>query len=162
MYLDEVASLAPLPEDLVTGILTTGAGSGIRFVMVLQDKAFAKKVWGEDIGSAIDANVGAVLFLPGNSNVEVARTYSELMGQAYVKWASDDQDPNAQKQTGFQQILRPEDINRLKPGRAILVMRSQLPLEVEGIPFPERAWHKQMRASITDLLARPVSSKSAS
>ena len=162
MYLDEVASLAPLPDDLVKGILTTGAGSGIRFAMVLQDKRYAEEAWGKEIGSAIDANVGAVLFLPGNANVDVARTYSELIGSAYVTWSADADDPNNPKQSGFQQILRTEDINRLKPGRAILVMRSQLPLEVAGIPYPERAWYKQMRASVDDLLARPIPTNATS
>ncbi|MHB1902633.1 MAG: type IV secretory system conjugative DNA transfer family protein [Ferrimicrobium sp.] len=144
LYLDEVISLAPLPPDLLTGLLTTGSGSGIRSVLVIQDRRLVSMKWGDAIATSIDANVGALVLLPGIKDPTIIDQYTRLAGEVYVDWETPGSD--GLKQGGYRPLLRPEDIRGLARGHALVIISSHGPLEVEGIPFTERAWAKRALA----------------
>lgn len=139
-YLDEVLSLAPLPPDLLTGMLTTGSGSGIRLVLVIQDRRMAATKWGPEIAQAVDAQAGAVVLLPGIKDEGLISQYSSIHGTVYVEW--DDPNNSDNKIGGDRAVLTAADISGIPIGQALLIIGSHGPMHVAGIPFTERQWYR--------------------
>lgn len=144
LYLDELPSIAPLPEETIRQFLSTGAGSGMRFVGVIQDIAFAEQRWGQKLAETLVSTSGAVVVLPGVIS-DLCQKLSNIAGQGFVDMpgGKDGEPPRRQ----LVPILRPEQIRQIKAGNALIFISNLAPVEVTSVPYDITGWYKYVQAS---------------
>ncbi|MFN6121303.1 MAG: type IV secretory system conjugative DNA transfer family protein [Actinomycetes bacterium] len=133
LALDEAVNVAPIPR--LEQLLSTGGGSGIQTIVVLQSMAAARHAWGKEMGDALLDFNNAKLVLGGLSDAQDLQDLSTLLGQRdeVVAQASRSGrlgllDPGDQSWSWRQvPVMRPDEIRELdseRRGEALLIARS--------------------------------------
>jgi hypothetical protein len=149
LILDEFTSLAPLPADLITEILTTGSGSGIRLVAVIQSMRLVESIYGTLARGILD-NAGVLIVLPGLTEVDT-EALARRVGSATVmiRRGNDDSITKSIEET---QIIAPHQIAALprnldlakEPNRrwstALMLRQGYPPIVIEMPAFVEAPW----------------------
>ena len=78
LALDEAVNVAPIPR--LEQLLSTGGGSGIQTIVVLQSLAAARNTWGKELGDALLDFNNAKIVLGGLSDASDLRDLSDLLG----------------------------------------------------------------------------------
>ena len=79
LALDEAVNVAPIPR--LEQLLSTGGGSGLQTMIVLQSMAAARHAWGKEMGDALLDFNNAKLVLGGLSDAQDLQDVSTLLGQ---------------------------------------------------------------------------------
>lgn len=79
LALDEAVNVAPIPR--LEQLLSTGGGSGLQTMIVLQSMAAARHAWGKEMGDALLDYNNAKLVLGGLSDAQDLQDVSTLLGQ---------------------------------------------------------------------------------
>ena len=79
LALDEAVNVAPIPR--LEQLLSTGGGSGLQTMIVLQSMAAARNAWGKEMGDALLDYNNAKLVLGGLSDAQDLQDVSTLLGQ---------------------------------------------------------------------------------
>jgi len=79
LALDEAVNVAPIPR--LEQLLSTGGGSGLQTMIVLQSMAAARHAWGKEMGDALLDYNNAKLILGGLSDAQDLQDMSTLLGQ---------------------------------------------------------------------------------
>ncbi len=79
LALDEAVNVAPVPR--LEQLLSTGGGSGIQTLVVLQSMAAARHAWGKEMGDALLDFNNAKVVLGGLSDAQDLQDLSTLLGQ---------------------------------------------------------------------------------
>lgn len=78
LALDEAVNVAPIPR--LEQLLSTGGGSGIQTIVVLQSLAAARHAWGNELGDALLDFNNAKIVLGGLSDADDLADLSTLLG----------------------------------------------------------------------------------
>ncbi len=78
LALDEAVNVAPIPR--LEQLLSTGGGSGIQTIVVLQSLAAARNAWGRELGDALLDFNNAKIVLGGLSDADDLQDLSTLLG----------------------------------------------------------------------------------
>lgn len=78
LALDEAVNVAPIPR--LEQLLSTGGGSGIQTMVVLQSMAAARNTWGKELGDALLDFSNAKIILGGLSDADDLEDLSTLLG----------------------------------------------------------------------------------
>lgn len=138
LYLDELPSLAPLPNRLFTTLLSTGAGSGIRLCAVVQDLAFVSAKWGSDFAKTLQTTSGALIVLPGSNDTTFLRDLTTLAGNVLV--SPKDSNKGDERE---HQAYRIEELRQLDSGTAIVFAGNRPPVIVDLVPYTAHPWYKR-------------------
>jgi type IV secretion system protein VirD4 len=147
LILDEAANY-PLPS--LGALMSEGGGTGITTITVLQSLAQARDRWGRETAGAIWDSAIAKLVLPGSSNADDLDDISRLLGDRSVVEHTETSQAGRRKSTSTAKqqrpILDPAAIRALKPGHALLLLRSAKPIIVTLQPWTARPDAKAIRA----------------
>ena len=133
LALDEAVNVAPIPR--LEQLLSTGGGSGIQTIVVLQSMAAARNAWGKEMGDALLDFNNAKIVLGGLSDAADLQDLSTLLGQRdEVVTQASRRGQLGVLQTGdyswsWRQVpvMRPDEIRELDSearGEALLIARS--------------------------------------
>jgi type IV secretory pathway TraG/TraD family ATPase VirD4 len=150
-YLDEVATMCPLSEDVLMGILGQGGDRRLHMVAVLQDMSQAEMRWGEPFADYLWA-VCAKVLLPGITNDKTLGRASTLCGESWVEHRAEtrtyeqtsrlraavglhrfgDVTVGEQVSAGMEPNMPKDRITRLETGTA-LVLRDNRPYQIVSL-----------------------------
>jgi type IV secretion system protein VirD4 len=135
--LDEFAQLTALPE--LPSLVQLGRTQGVRLVLLAQDLASISALYGAETVTALWANCRTKLLLPGISEVDLLERASRLVGSATLHSAEGGHPLQAHPH------LPPDEIRRLRRGRALILRGSDHPALVRQLP-----WYadRRMRAAV--------------
>ena len=133
LALDEAVNVAPIPR--LEQLLSTGGGSGIQSMVVLQSMAAARHAWGKEMGDALLDFANAKIVLGGLSDAQDLQDLSTVLGvrDERVVQASRRGTSGFLEASDFQHswrqvpVLRPDEIRALdseRHGDALLIVRS--------------------------------------
>lgn len=133
LALDEAVNVAPIPR--LEQLLSTGGGSGIQTIVVLQSMAAARNAWGKEMGDALLDFNNAKLVLGGLSDAQDLEDLSKLLGmrdetvmQTSRSGRAGILDPGDYSWSWRQvPVMRPDEIRELDSegrGEALLIARS--------------------------------------
>jgi len=164
LILDEAANY-PLPS--LSSLMSEGGGSGLPTMVVLQSLAQARDRWGKETAGAIWDSATAKVILPGSSNADDLADISRLLGERTVT------EQSQSYQTGVgrggksistserkQAILDPSAIRTLRPGHALLLLRSAQPIMLTLRPWitrPDAARISGDREQVESLIRQAAS-----
>jgi type IV secretion system protein VirD4 len=133
LALDEAVNVAPIPR--LDQLLSTGGGSGLQTIVVLQSMAAARNAWGKEMGDALLDFNNAKLVLGGLSDAQDLQDLSALLGQREEITTQ----VSRNGRSGFLEsgehsyswrqvpVMRPDEIRALRSedkGEALLIARS--------------------------------------
>ena len=133
LALDEAVNVAPIPR--LDQLLSTGGGSGLQTIVVLQSMAAARNAWGKEMGDALLDFNNAKLVLGGLSDAQDLQDLSALLGQREEVTTQ----VSRNGRSGFLEagdhsyswrqvpVMRPDEIRALRSeerGEALLIARS--------------------------------------
>lgn len=133
LALDEAVNVAPIPR--LDSLLSTGGGSGLQTIVVLQSMAAARNAWGKEMGDALLDFNNAKLVLGGLSDAQDLQDLSSLLGQREEVTTQ----VSRNGRIGFLEhgdhsyswrqvpVMRPDEIRSLRSedkGEALLIARS--------------------------------------
>lgn len=78
LALDEAVNVAPIPR--LDQLLSTGGGSGIQTMVVVQSMAAARNVWGKEMGDALQDFNNAKVVLGGLADAQDLKDISDQLG----------------------------------------------------------------------------------
>ena len=149
LFLDEVANIAPLTS--LPTLLSSGGGSGICTLSVLQSLAQARARWGQDRADAIwDASTVRIV-LGGLGHADDLTRISRLAGEIDEEVGSASRGAGGQTwSTSLRSrpVLPLERIRSLAAGRALVLHRRTPPIEAALLPWWERPCAQAVRASL--------------
>jgi type IV secretory pathway TraG/TraD family ATPase VirD4 len=133
LALDEAVNVAPIPR--LDQLLSTGGGSGLQTIVVLQSMAAARNAWGKEMGDALLDFNNAKLILGGLSDANDLDDLSRLLGQREELTAQSSRnarmgllDPGDSSWSWRQvPVMRPDEIRALNSeerGEALLIARN--------------------------------------
>lgn len=133
LALDEAVNVAPIPR--LEQLLSTGGGSGIQTIVVLQSLAAARNAWGREMGDALLDFNNAKIVLGGLSDAQDLADISSLLGQreeCIVQTSRSARlgvlEPGDHSLSWRQvPVMRPDEIRRIdseQRGHALLIARS--------------------------------------
>lgn len=133
LALDEAVNVAPIPR--LDQLLSTGGGSGLQTIIVLQSMAAARNAWGKEMGDALLDFNNAKLILGGLSDAQDLDDLSRLLGQREELTAQSSRnarmgllDPGDSSWSWRQvPVMRPDEIRALNSeaqGEALLIARN--------------------------------------
>ena len=125
--LDEFAQLTALPE--LPSLVQLGRTQGVRLVLLAQDLASISTLYGAETVTALWANCRTKLLLPGISEVDLLERASRLVGSATLHSADGGHPVQAHPH------LPPDEIRRLRRGRALILRGSDHPALVRQLPW---------------------------
>jgi type IV secretory pathway TraG/TraD family ATPase VirD4 len=142
--LDEVASIAPLPE--LPALMATGGGSGILTLACCQDLSQVTERWGADQAQTIWANARVRLITPGAVDertedaairacgevLELRRSLGSSRGRSHTGSGGGAQE-SAQEtwRESWEPVIRKGDLARMPLGTALCIPAGCRPLHVE-------------------------------
>lgn len=151
LLLDEVANIAPLAS--LPSLLSTGGGSGICTLIVLQSLAQARARWGTDRADAIwDASTVRVV-LGGLGHAEDLSRISRLAGEIDEEVGSHSRGAGGvtwSTSLRSRAVLPPDHIRALEPGRALLLHRRTPPVQTVLEPWWRRPCAGAVRRSLVE------------
>ena len=133
LALDEAVNVAPIPR--LEQLLSTGGGSGIQTIVVLQSLAAARHAWGQEMGDALLDFNNAKLVLGGLGDAQELQDISTLLGQRDERVVQTSRSGSLRffdigdTTWSWRQVpvMRPDEIREIdseKRGHALLVARS--------------------------------------
>lgn len=133
LALDEAVNVAPIPR--LEQLLSTGGGSGIQTIVVLQSLAAARNAWGKELGDALLDFNNAKIVLGGLSDADDLQDLSTLLGVREERVVQTSRSGRAgmfdagDYSWSWRQVpvMRPDEIRKLdseKRGHALLIARS--------------------------------------
>ena len=133
LALDEAVNVAPIPR--LEQLLSTGGGSGIQTIVVLQSLAAARNAWGKEMGDALLDFNNAKIVLGGLSDAQDLQDLSSLLGQRdeRVVQASRSGRVGVLEASDYSfswrqvPVMRPDEIRAIdseRRGHALLIARS--------------------------------------
>ena len=133
LALDEAVNVAPIPR--LEQLLSTGGGSGIQTIVVLQSLAAARNAWGKEMGDALLDFNNAKVVLGGLSDAQDLSDLSTLLGQREERVVQTSRSGRlgvldiGDHSWSWRQVpvLRPDEIRRIdseRRGHALLIARS--------------------------------------
>ena len=133
LALDEAVNVAPIPR--LDSLLSTGGGSGLQTIVVLQSMAAARNAWGKEMGDALLDFNNAKLVLGGLSDAQDLNDLSSLLGQREEVTTQVSRDGRigilemGDHSYSWRQVpvMRPDEIRALRSedkGEALLIARS--------------------------------------
>ena len=133
LALDEAVNVAPIPR--LEQLLSTGGGSGIQTIVVLQSLAAARNAWGKELGDALLDFNNAKIVLGGLSDADDLEDLSTLLGVREERVVQTSRSGRAglfdsgDYSWSWRQVpvMRPDEIRKLdseKRGHALLIARS--------------------------------------
>lgn len=133
LALDEAVNVAPIPR--LDQLLSTGGGSGLQTIVVLQSMAAARNAWGKEMGDALLDFNNAKLVLGGLSDAQDLQDLSALLGQREEMTTQVSRDGRlglleaGNHSYSWRQVpvMRPDEIRALRSedkGEALLIARS--------------------------------------
>lgn len=133
LALDEAVNVAPIPR--LEQLLSTGGGSGIQTIVVLQSMAAARNAWGKELGEALLDFNNAKIVLGGLSDASDLEDLSTLLGVREERVVQTSRSGRAgvfdsgDYSWSWRQVpvMRPDEIRKLdseKRGQALLIARS--------------------------------------
>ncbi len=149
--LDEFPNIGAIPD--FTKKISTMRSRGIHSSVIFQNIAQLKNRYPNDAWQEIIGNCDTRLFL-GCTDTATAEFVSALLGQATV------QSQSIRKKAGFEgmfdfgdvsistqkrALLNPDEILRLEPMSALLILRGQKPFKVEKMDYTKHPLSKQIR-----------------
>ena len=149
--LDEFPNIGAIPD--FTKKISTMRSRGIHSSVIFQNIAQLKNRYPYDAWQEIIGNCDTRLFL-GCTDIATAEFVSALLGQATVETRTQ------RKHAGFEGIfdfgdisissqkrslLTPDEILRLEPMNAILILRGQKPLKVEKMDYTKHPMAKMIK-----------------
>ncbi|MBP2070782.1 VirD4-like conjugal transfer protein, CD1115 family [Thermoanaerobacterium butyriciformans] len=149
--LDEFPNIGAIPD--FTKKISTMRSRGIHSSVIFQNIAQLKNRYPNDAWQEIIGNCDTRLFL-GCTDTATAEFVSALLGQATV------QSQSIRKKAGFEgmfdfgdvsistqkrALLNPDEILRLEPMSALLILRGQKPFKVEKMDYTKHPLSKQIK-----------------
>ncbi|HWL44563.1 MAG TPA: type IV secretory system conjugative DNA transfer family protein [Ilumatobacter sp.] len=133
LALDEAVNVAPIPR--LEQLLSTGGGSGIQTIVVLQSLAAARNAWGREMGDALLDFNNAKVVLGGLSDAQDLADLSALLGQREERVVQTSRSGRlgvldvGDHSWSWRQVpvMRPDEIRRIdseRRGHALLIARS--------------------------------------
>ena len=133
LALDEAVNVAPIPR--LEQLLSTGGGSGIQTIVVLQSLAAARNAWGAEMGDALLDFNNAKIVLGGLSDAQDLVDISALLGQREERVVQASRSGRlgvldaGDYSVSWRQVpvMRPDEIRRIDSERrhlALLIARS--------------------------------------
>ena len=133
LALDEAVNVAPIPR--LEQLLSTGGGSGIQTMVVLQSLAAARNAWGKELGDALLDFNNAKIVLGGLSDAGDLEDLSTLLGVREERVMQTSRSGRAglldagDYSWSWRQVpvMRPDEIRKIdseKQGHALLIARS--------------------------------------
>ncbi len=139
LILDEAANY-PLPS--LPALMSEGGGTGITTMAVLQSLDQARHRWGRDAAGVIWDSAIVKLILPGVSNADDLAGIARLVGHRREREISETSQAGGGKSvsssTRERPILNPATIRSLRPGHALLLLRSAKPIMLTLKPWTDR------------------------
>ncbi len=127
--LDEFAQLTALPE--LPSLVQLGRTQGVRMILLAQDLASIGSLYGSDTVTALWANCRTKMLLPGISEVDLLERASRLAGAATLHGGAGRRgDP-----LGPHSLIPPDEIRRLRAGRALVLRGSDHPAVIRQRPW---------------------------
>lgn len=128
-------------------ILTLLREYGIRVTMVVQDLADISRVYGNEGLKTCQSEASIAAYLSVRS-AETAEALSKQLGDAEVIAENFDGAVRRSMQIEGRPLMRPDEITRLDPGLAIVLIKTLKPLLVEKVSYAEtRPWSKEAGTS---------------
>jgi type IV secretory pathway TraG/TraD family ATPase VirD4 len=154
LILDEAANY-PLPS--LGALMSEGGGTGITTMTVLQSLAQARDRWGRETAGVIWDSAIVKLVLPGSSNADDLADISRLLGDRTVVEHTETTQRGGGKSVSASKtqrpILDPATIRTIRPGHALLLLRSAKPIMLSLQPWTARPDAKAIRAARTEIEA---------
>jgi type IV secretory pathway TraG/TraD family ATPase VirD4 len=154
LILDEAANY-PLPS--LGALMSEGGGTGITTMTVLQSLAQARDRWGRETAGAIWDSAIVKLILPGSSNADDLADISRLLGDRTVVEHTETSGADGAKSVSASKrerpILNPAMIRTLRPGHALLLLRSAKPIMLRLQPWTARPDAEEIRHARTRIEA---------
>lgn len=133
LALDEAVNVAPIPR--LEQLLSTGGGSGIQTIIVLQSMAAARNAWGRELGDALLDFNNAKIVLGGLSDADDLEDLSTLLGVREERVLQTSRSGRlglldaGDYSWSWRQVpvMRPDEIRKIdseKRGHALLIARS--------------------------------------
>jgi type IV secretory pathway TraG/TraD family ATPase VirD4 len=149
LVLDEAANY-PLPS--LPSLMAEGGGSGITTVAVLQSLAQARDRWGREAAQAIWDSAIVKVVLGGSANADDLSDLSRLVGEREVREWSETRhgsstDRSVSSSVRYRPVLEPAELRRIRPGTALLLLRSAAPIVMALHPWTARADAAELRAA---------------
>lgn len=145
--LDEVVNVAPIPR--LEQLLSTGGGSGIQTIVVLQSMAAARNAWGQEMGdSLLDFN-NIKIVLGGLSDSQDLQDLSNLLGIREERVVQSSRTGRTGILTGSDYsfswrqvpVLRPDEIRQIDSEtkhHALVIARQSAPMLIQTERIYER------------------------
>ncbi|MGH7611349.1 MAG: type IV secretory system conjugative DNA transfer family protein [Candidatus Dormibacteria bacterium] len=133
--LDEFAQLTNLPE--LPALAQLGRSQGARLMLLAQDLGSITAAYGAEGAGALWANTRTKVILPGVSELELLDRVSRLAGTTTLHRA---QATAGWEAVGSQLLLHPDDVRRLRPGRALVLHGADHPAVIR-----QRRWFRSRR-----------------
>lgn len=149
LLLDEAANIAPLPD--LPRLLSTGGGSGIVTMIVLQSMSQAINRWSQAEADSMRDSSTIRLVLPGVNDLGTLRDMSALCGEIEIEQSSTSKGASGTStSTHTQRVPRfPVDaIRGLPASHALLLHRRIAPVEVALSPWWERTYADEIKAAL--------------
>jgi type IV secretory pathway TraG/TraD family ATPase VirD4 len=137
--------------------MSEGGGTGITTMTVLQSLAQARDQWGRETAGAIWDSAIVKLVLPGSSNADDLADISRLLGdRTVVEHTATTQRGGGKSVSASKRdrpILDPATIRTLRPGHALLLLRSAKPIMLTLQPWTARPDAGAIRSARTQIEA---------
>lgn len=147
--LDEFGNVGKLPD--LKGMVTTGAGYGIRFLLVVQSLAQIDEIYGHNVRQIVTGNCHTWLFL-GTSDVETAKVISAQCGTYTVRTHSVQQRPDlylsrtisGTEAATARPLLTVDEVLRWPQGESLVLQAGEYPVRLPIVDLS--AWPAASRA----------------
>lgn len=138
---DEIANIAPI-ENLPE-LSTDARGYGIQLITFWQARSQVYAKWGKERGEMLLTQASYEIVLPGLKDPDSLEMYSRLVGsvdiaESTISAVSDGTVQSRSFSVREQRILRPEEIRKLEPNSALLIIASKESLILRLTPWWER------------------------
>ena len=124
LALDEVANITPLKE--LPHIVSTGAGSGIQLVTVLQDLGQSDRIWGSEGTRTLVQNHYARLILGGGADTQTLQWVQQLLGEAPVPTKTRSRRSwfdvtSVSRSTTYRPVTTTDELRTMRRGTGLLI-----------------------------------------
>ncbi len=145
IILDEAANY---PLSSLPSLMSDGGGSGLSTAAVLQSLSQGRDRWGKEAMGAIWDSAIVKIIMGGSSNASDLSDLSRLIGDIEVDEVSSSRHPISGTTTSVSSrakpIMEPSEIRKMKPGSALMLLRSASPILLTLSPWTDRREAKQV------------------
>ncbi|MGH7758934.1 MAG: type IV secretory system conjugative DNA transfer family protein, partial [Candidatus Dormibacteria bacterium] len=150
--LDEFTQLTNLPE--LPALAQLGRSQGVRLLLMAQDLGSITATYGREAAGALWSNCATKLLLPGISELELLERVSKLAGTTTLHRGEGEL---SRQPVASHPLLQPDDVRRLRPGRALLLHGGDQPALIQQHRwFQDRALRRLVLPPPGGLLPAPA------